>query len=220
MLEALSAGRIDKRKAGVIVTDTTHLSVAHARTVTDRILEDAETLTTGQLRARIRKTAIETDPDSVREQHKKAVTDRQFVSWTQPDGTIAVQVTGIDPLRGQELLISPSPKGVGGRQPSRQARQRGAFRAAGTPVGSPATEIVHEFASLTTPLEGPLRVPSVPPKSLRSWGDRHHPPHHRLALHHPSRPHHHLALPPRHHIHHQQPRPLTIRSRRGRRSGR
>ena len=104
VLQAMTAGRIDKPKARVIVSDTSHLSIAHARQVADQLLEVASTLTTGQLRARIRRTAIDTDPDSIQEQQKKAVADRQFTSWTEPDGTMAIQVTGIDPLRCQELL--------------------------------------------------------------------------------------------------------------------
>ncbi|MDX1448889.1 MAG: DUF222 domain-containing protein, partial [Acidimicrobiia bacterium] len=104
VLDALRAGRIDKRKARIIVSDTSHLTVAHARQVADQILGHAERITTGQLRARIRKAAIDTDPDSIANQQKRAVADRQLTSWTEPDGTIAIQVTGIDPLRGQELL--------------------------------------------------------------------------------------------------------------------
>jgi hypothetical protein len=28
------------------------------------------------------------------------VSERRFVSWASPDGTIGIQVTGIDPVRG------------------------------------------------------------------------------------------------------------------------
>jgi hypothetical protein len=34
---------------------------------------------------------------------ERAKTERRFVTWTAPDGTIGVQVSGIDPVRGQEL---------------------------------------------------------------------------------------------------------------------
>jgi hypothetical protein len=103
VLRALSDGRIDRAKAKIIVDTTAHLSIVHARHVADTVLEEASRLTTGQLRVRIRRASIDTDPDSVRMQQAKAVDARAFRSWTEPDGTISLEVTGIDPVRGQEL---------------------------------------------------------------------------------------------------------------------
>ncbi len=49
MWEALAAGKIDLRRARVIVHGTAHLSEVTAREVVARILEAAARLTTGQL---------------------------------------------------------------------------------------------------------------------------------------------------------------------------
>ncbi len=103
VLQALSAGLIDKAKAKIIVDTTIHLSLVHARQVADAVLEDAPGLTTGQLRVRIRRASLETDPDSVRAQQAEAIEGRVFRHWTEPDGTISLAVTGIDPVRGGEL---------------------------------------------------------------------------------------------------------------------
>jgi hypothetical protein len=51
----LEGGTLDVRRAKVIVDGTVHLSDGTAREVVDMILDDAPSLTTGQLRARIRK---------------------------------------------------------------------------------------------------------------------------------------------------------------------
>jgi hypothetical protein len=104
VFRALSDGRIDRAKAKVIVDTTAHLSIVHARHVADAVVEEAPLLTTGQLRGRVRRVCLDTDPDSVRSQQAKAVGDRVFRSWTEPDGTISLEVTGIDPTRGQELV--------------------------------------------------------------------------------------------------------------------
>ena len=65
--QALAAGDIDVPKARVIVTGTTHLSIATAREVANQIIDDAPTLTTGQLRVRIARLCISADPDDARQ---------------------------------------------------------------------------------------------------------------------------------------------------------
>jgi hypothetical protein len=82
VLRMLKDGRLDRRRAQVIVDGTAHLSVAHARAVADVVLTEAQFLTTGQVRAE---------------------TERRFLTWAEPDGTMSMLVSGIDPLRGQEL---------------------------------------------------------------------------------------------------------------------
>lgn len=103
VLASLRSGKIDRRRAKVIVDRTIHLSVAHARLVADAILDEASRLTTGQLAARIRRVALEVDPESCREETKTAKEQRLFFAQHEPDGTASIHMYGIDPLRAQEL---------------------------------------------------------------------------------------------------------------------
>lgn len=103
VLALLHAGKIDRRRAKVIVDRTVHLSVAHARLVADEIQDEASRLTTGQLAARIRRVALEVDPASCREETKAAKEQRLFLTQHEPDGTASIHMYGIDPLRAQEL---------------------------------------------------------------------------------------------------------------------
>lgn len=104
VLQALDQGRIDRPRAKKIVDHTSHLSVAHARMVAEKVIDEAARLTTGQLVGQVRRACLDVDPDAVREERKKAVADRRLVSWAEPDGTLSVLLTGIDPMRGEELL--------------------------------------------------------------------------------------------------------------------
>ena len=63
--EALASGKIDLRRARVIVDQTSHLLAEAARQVVDRVLEAATRLTTGQLKALIRKVCVQADPDGM-----------------------------------------------------------------------------------------------------------------------------------------------------------
>lgn len=100
----LKAGRIDLARARVIIESTSHLSIAHARAVVGALTGEALRLTTGQLRVRLRRLCLQVDPDSVRQQQDQAVADRQFASWTEADGTLSLLLTGLDPVRGQEIF--------------------------------------------------------------------------------------------------------------------
>lgn len=103
ILALLRSGKIDRRRAKVIVDRTIHLSVAHARLVADAIQDEAPRLTTGQLAARIRRAALGVDPESCRQEAKAAKDQRLFLTQSEPDGTASIHLYGIDPLRAQEL---------------------------------------------------------------------------------------------------------------------
>ncbi len=83
----LEAGTLDVRRAKVIVDGTVHLSDATAREVVDRILHDAPSLTTGQLRARIRKLCIQANADEAKDRYATAVEARRVVMQPTVDGT-------------------------------------------------------------------------------------------------------------------------------------
>lgn len=85
--EALRDGRIDLPRARTIVHGTDHLDVVIAREVADRILERAEELTTGQLRAALRRLCLETDPDDAEKRYREGLEDRRIVSEPNVDGT-------------------------------------------------------------------------------------------------------------------------------------
>jgi hypothetical protein len=55
LFAALSQGLVDRNRAAVIVRNTDHLSMAHARTVVEQVIDDAGRLTTGQLAQTVRK---------------------------------------------------------------------------------------------------------------------------------------------------------------------
>ncbi len=60
--ELLHCGDIDVRRAYIIVDGTDHLTEETARDVVDRIVDAAPRLTTGQLRARIRRLSVKPTP--------------------------------------------------------------------------------------------------------------------------------------------------------------
>ncbi len=70
---ALASGLIDRRRAGILVWDTLHLAVAESRAVVEQVLDDAAALTTGQLRARIRRLCMAADPGEARRRYAAAV---------------------------------------------------------------------------------------------------------------------------------------------------
>jgi hypothetical protein len=85
--EALEAGRIDDRRAAVILDHTAHLPPETAGAVVDEILERAEEMTTGQLAERLRRLAIAVEPEEARLRYETAVEERRIVTEATTDGT-------------------------------------------------------------------------------------------------------------------------------------
>jgi hypothetical protein len=86
--DMLTAGTIDLRRARTIERSTGHLSDATAREVLDQIANLAPDLTTGQLRARIRRLCIEADPDEAHDRYETAHADRRIVIQPTDSGTV------------------------------------------------------------------------------------------------------------------------------------
>ncbi len=84
---ALAAGMIDYRRARVISLGTVHLDTGAAWEVVERILEDAGRLTSGELRSRLHRMAIEADPEDARLRYEDAVKERRVVLEPADDGT-------------------------------------------------------------------------------------------------------------------------------------
>jgi Domain of unknown function (DUF222) len=72
VFQALDAGVIDVPKAMVFDDETINLDREVARRVADQLLGHAHTLTTGQLRVRLRRLVIAADPDAVRKKRQGA----------------------------------------------------------------------------------------------------------------------------------------------------
>lgn len=85
--EALRDGTIDVRRARVIVNETTHLSMAAARSVVDDIISAAGRLTTGQLGHKLRKLCFQCDPEGAKKRYESAIEDRYIALESNPDGT-------------------------------------------------------------------------------------------------------------------------------------
>jgi Domain of unknown function (DUF222) len=105
--DMLETGAIDTRRAKCIDTATAHLTTGAARNVVERIAEAAPELTTGQLRARIKKLCIETDPDDAQQRHDRAVTDRRFIMEPTLEGTcnlIGLDLPVVDATRAANRI--------------------------------------------------------------------------------------------------------------------
>ncbi len=85
--DALTEGNIDTARARVIVNETAHLGVGTARDVADEVIGRAQKLTTGQLRALIRKLCIDVNPEEAADRYEEAVSDRCVVVTPNEMGT-------------------------------------------------------------------------------------------------------------------------------------
>jgi hypothetical protein len=91
---ALQQGLIDPPRARTIADGTSHLAEEAARRVAAAVVDDAPTLTTGQLAARIRRLCIETDPEAAAKRYEDAVEGRRVVVEASDDGT--AHLSGFD----------------------------------------------------------------------------------------------------------------------------
>jgi hypothetical protein len=87
LFDMLATGAIDVRRAKVIDRGTMHLSDAAAQAVVDTIEEAASSLTTGELRAGLKKLCIEIDPEEAKDRYHKAVDERRVVIEPTDAGT-------------------------------------------------------------------------------------------------------------------------------------
>jgi uncharacterized protein DUF222/HNH endonuclease len=125
VLEALAAGRIDLRRARVIVAGTAHLDEAAAREVVGRILGAATRLTTGQLGALIRRVCVQADPDDATARYGEAVDGRRIVTEPTVDGTAHLFGLDLPPDRVEAAMrrISELAQGLKTRDETRTIDQ-------------------------------------------------------------------------------------------------
>ncbi|MDG4829128.1 DUF222 domain-containing protein [Solwaraspora sp. WMMD1047] len=84
------AGAVDVPRARVFARETRALPTATARSVVDEVIDDAPTLTTGQLAARLRSLAITADPTSADRRRQASLARRRIFSALDPDGTVTL----------------------------------------------------------------------------------------------------------------------------------
>jgi len=91
----LAAGAIDRTRAVVFVDELALLDAADAAAIAATVLPRAPELTTGQLRAALRRAVLAFDPAAARRRREKAAADARVESWQESSGNTA--------LAGREL---------------------------------------------------------------------------------------------------------------------
>ena len=94
---ALAAGLIDERRAEVIAEELTGLDDAHAAAVEKLIIGKAPRLTSGQLRALVRRAVISADPAAARRRKEQALKDARVETFTENAGTAGLSGRDLPP---------------------------------------------------------------------------------------------------------------------------
>ena len=94
---ALAAGLIDERRAEVIAEELSGLDDADAAAVEKLIIGAAPGLTTGQLRALVRRAVLSADPKAARRRKEKALRDARVEMFPETGGTAALAGRDLPP---------------------------------------------------------------------------------------------------------------------------
>ncbi len=94
---SLVSGEIDARKATILTDQSAHLEENTRRRVIDAILKDAPKLTTGQLAARLRRLAMEADPEQAKSLFDLSLSERKVVAEANQEGTAALIISQCSP---------------------------------------------------------------------------------------------------------------------------
>ncbi len=95
--DALARGLIDYAKALVIIDELTGLDDVTAAAIEERIIADAPGMTTGQLRAALKRAVLQADPAAAGRRRKKAERDARVEVWTECSGTAALAGRDLPP---------------------------------------------------------------------------------------------------------------------------
>jgi len=95
--EKLRQGLIDIRRVKVFESQLGHLSPDTVKEVSDKILDRAHELTTGQLQTGLTRLVMEADPRGADIGYEEGLADRRFVTYPNPDGTANQGVHSIAP---------------------------------------------------------------------------------------------------------------------------
>lgn len=96
---ALAEGRIDVAKARVFTQETLTLKAELIPTVVAAVIGHAPELTTGQLRARLKKAVLAADQQAAQTQYEAGLQDRKLVVYPNPDHTATLSLLSVDPVQ-------------------------------------------------------------------------------------------------------------------------
>ncbi len=99
VLEAMRSGDVDLRRVRVIVDGTVHLDPGRASAVADEVLPISPRMTTGQLRALIRRLCIDIDPDDAGARYRSAADERRVSAELTEEGTATMVASDLPPDR-------------------------------------------------------------------------------------------------------------------------
>ena len=94
---ALAAGAIDERRAEVIAEEVAGLDGEHAAAAEKLIIGRAPGLTSGQLRALVRRAVLSADPQAARRRKQKALKDARVELFPETSGTAALAGRDLPP---------------------------------------------------------------------------------------------------------------------------
>jgi hypothetical protein len=125
--DALSEGVIDLARARVLAEQTSHLPPELAQKVCDQALEKASSQTTGQLRARIQRLIITTDPAAARDRYEEKLAERRIVCEPTDAGTANLYGLDLPAGRANQAMcrinrLAKKAKRKGDRRPIDQIR--------------------------------------------------------------------------------------------------
>ncbi len=95
---ALAGGLIDERRAEVITEELSGLDDEHAAAVEKLIIGKAPGLTTGQLRALVRRAVLSADPAAARHRKEQALRDARVEAFTEHAGTAGLSGRDLCPV--------------------------------------------------------------------------------------------------------------------------
>jgi len=99
----LEAGIVDVARAKLIERATGHLTDAASQDVLDSIADSAGDLTTGELRARLRRLCIEADVDDAKTRYVSAIEERKIIIEATESGTVHLVGSDLPPERVQAI---------------------------------------------------------------------------------------------------------------------
>ena len=99
VLDRFCSGTIDLAKMRVLDDAVGHLPEKTIDEVLDLCLDDAAGLTTGQLRARVRRLVMAADPDGAKSSYEEGLADRHIATGPNPDNTANLGIYSAPPDR-------------------------------------------------------------------------------------------------------------------------